>query len=460
MTLQYTRGTSARMGRLQRWALPGGAALLAFAALGLWLAYRMTDSAYRWNYSDAAVYFDAARRLPGGEALLYSEPYGRSGLPFTYPPFSALVFRTATGLGWDGFRLLLTALSLLALVAAVYGAVGAAQPVAAWSRQRRAGLVLAITAACLWLTPVFMTLQFGQVNLILLALVMWDCTRPPGAQLRGVGVGLAAGVNLTAVLFIVYLLLTRRYRAAATATITAATTVLAGLLVLPRASLHYWLGISDASREVTGHGLIAMTSPTNQSLNAMMLRTLGETPASHMLWTGAAALTAAVGLACALAVQRRGQNLLAVVLCGATTTLISPLSWAHQWVWVVPALVLLVAGMTTTGRSPRSRRLCGATAVLVWWMFAAWPAARNGPPPELIARGLIWLEPHPGPLGRLWEALHENAYVLLGILALLVTAAWAITQRHDADIPPQTDSPRDTGPAEITTAAGARPPAT
>ncbi len=89
-----------------------------------------------------------------------------------------------------------------------------ARPPASRKAARAAPVLLAATALGLWLEPVFQTFVFGQVNLALTCLVLWDLSRPDGARLKGFAIGIAAGIKLTPAIFAVYLLVTGRVKAA------------------------------------------------------------------------------------------------------------------------------------------------------------------------------------------------------------------------------------------------------
>src|SRR5439155_13505639 len=120
-----------------------------------------------------------------------------------------------------------------------------------------------IAAVAMWLEPVDMTLHFGQINLLLLALVLADLALP--RRWQGIGVGLAAAIKLTPLIFIGYLLLTRRLRAALVATGTFAATVALGFALLPGGSVAFWGGRFAQP----GDGPERLV---NQSLNGLILR--------------------------------------------------------------------------------------------------------------------------------------------------------------------------------------------
>jgi uncharacterized membrane protein YgcG len=95
---------------------------------------------------------------------------------------------------------------------------------------------------------VWQNLTFGQVNLVLMAAVVVDLTRPERRS-SGVLVGLAAGVKLTPLVFVVLLLLVGRRGAAGRATLTFLATVAVGFVLAPGAAASYWTpGLLDADR--------------------------------------------------------------------------------------------------------------------------------------------------------------------------------------------------------------------
>lgn len=154
--------------------------------------------------------------------------------------------------------------------------------------------------------------------------------------MQGVGVGLAAAIKLTPLIFVVYLVATRRARAAAVTVGSFVATVLAGFLLLPADSHAFWLGgVFLRSRRV-GNAI----DLADQSLAGAIARLVGGSDQGHAWWYAAAALTAIGGLAVAVWAHRRGHRLAGVVCCGITGLLISPISWTHHWIWAVPLLTV------------------------------------------------------------------------------------------------------------------------
>jgi hypothetical protein len=208
----------------------GGAALFSL------LVYFVVRHLLHVSMVDMIVY-----RAEGSAVANNQDLYGfrvtQWNLPATYPPFAALFFTPTAWMPVPLLRVLVTAFNV--------GLIGLfahfSFRLAGWPRRewRPAGVLLAAGFG-VWLEPVWTTLRYGQINLLLGCLVLWDLTRPDRHRGKGIGIGLAAGLKLTPALFAVYLLLTGRVRAAFTAAATGLGTVLLGWLVLPRASVDFW----------------------------------------------------------------------------------------------------------------------------------------------------------------------------------------------------------------------------
>jgi len=151
----------------------------------------------------------ASRAEPAGDALRAEARAGEA--PFTYTPFAALLFAGGSGASFATWQVGLAVLTIGLLPVVTYLSLGLAGRPAGLAR---AAAAFAIAAVGLWLEPVAMTLFFGQINLVLLALVVGDLALPDRIKGKGIGIGLAAGIKLTPLIFIPYLLFTRRVKAA------------------------------------------------------------------------------------------------------------------------------------------------------------------------------------------------------------------------------------------------------
>src|SRR5262249_60559062 len=104
------------------------------------------------------------------------------------------------------------------------------------------GWVCAVRARALLPGPAASTLRLGEVSLIGAGLAGADLLRRhDGHWAQGIATGLAAGIKLTPLIFVAYLLVTRRVRAAATAAAAFAVTIALGAVLLPSPSRVFWL---------------------------------------------------------------------------------------------------------------------------------------------------------------------------------------------------------------------------
>ncbi|GAB3936567.1 hypothetical protein GCM10027614_13280 [Micromonospora vulcania] len=206
--------------------------VLAMAALVTVLAVAIAVLPGHRGWFDVGVYHGAVGHwVRGGD--LYQWTTG-NGYGFTYPPFAAVSMLPMAALAWYPTivaNLLLTALAVAFLLHLLVDPLARRY---GWSRWYALALACCLLAG---LNPVRDTVSFGQVNLLLVALVyldLWLLER--GSPLAGVGAGLAAAVKLTPAIFIGYLLVTGRWRAAATAIGTAVGATVLAAAVAPDAT--------------------------------------------------------------------------------------------------------------------------------------------------------------------------------------------------------------------------------
>jgi alpha-1,2-mannosyltransferase len=349
--------------------------------------------------------------------MLYALELGAAKLPFTYTPFAALLFAAGSGVSFATWHLGLAVLTIGLLPVVAYLSLGLAGRPAGLAR---AAAAFAIAAVGLWLEPVAMTLFFGQINLVLLALVVGDLALPDRIKGKGIGIGLAAGIKLTPLIFIPYLLFTRRVRAAAVSALTFAVTVGLGFALLPHASAVYW----------GGKFIRPVSKPfhlDNQSLNGVILRLTHAGPGAHAYWLVATVVVGIAGLATSILASRRGHELLGLVACAATGLLASPIAWSHHYVYVIPALVLAAYGPRRLGY-----RILGAALVVGlfgWWPLPIGNQGGYDAKAQLLPRGWLLLAPNRGnsraAVEFTWRGLElivGNYYVLTLLVFIAATA--------------------------------------
>jgi alpha-1,2-mannosyltransferase len=364
-----------------------GLAVLAVAA-GVFLA---VIPGHR-GWFDVGVYYGTVQHWThGGDIYDYQRPGTAYG--FTYPPFAALCMLPMALVGWHTAIAIATTLSVLAAGALVYWTVDPIARRQGWNRWFAFGLAGIAFAV---LNPVRDTFSFGQINLLLMALVFADCRQlARGGRFAGIGIGLAAALKLTPAVFVVYLVITRRRRAAALAVGTAVGATLLGQLAAPRSSHFFWHQALWDTKRIGALGYIS-----NQSLQGMLAR-LAPTAPSRAVWAVAVLLVLAVWGYRARRADRCGDQTAGFALTGLASCLVSPITWVHHLVWTVPALLALAdGGLRTADRVRRRLLLTGAAVCYV-----------------VLTSGLVWL--WKGPPSGLGGFLGANAYLLL-TLALLV----------------------------------------
>lgn len=307
------------------------------------------------NGIDGKVYRGAAQAVLDGRPL-YDEPVFKIWR-FTYAPFGAVVLLPLGLLGpWEAMRLMegVNVLCVALLVFLSLRALGLRRDGRFWAT------AAALTIAVSVLEPVRTTIWNGQINLVLAVLVVGCLTLPLG-RWRGIGVGLAAGIKLTPLFFLCYLAVTRQWRAAVVVLATFAATVLIGLAVLREEAWEFWTGtINDTSR------IGPLDAIANQSFHGFFVRlgTIGVWQAPAWLWLPVGAAMAVLGLYTVWRAHRAGATLLAVTLTGMTGCAVSPFSWGHHWVWVVP---LVVIALVKSGDAARRDR----PGTWLWWLLPA-----------------------------------------------------------------------------------------
>jgi alpha-1,2-mannosyltransferase len=374
-----------------------------------WVLVRYVVKSPFHQYFDLGVYRSAIIWWLHGKPL-YSFPRPHAGFGFTYPPFAALLLSPLAAVSLRVAGTVHTIACAVVVAVTTWWLVTPVARRAGWSPWFAVGLVLPVVLGC---DPIRETMGWGQINPFLAALVLADVAALRcGHRWAGVGIGLATAVKLTPGLFVVYLVLTRRWRAAAVATGTFAATTGLAFAVAPQASREFWV---HALWETSRVGQPVRTG--NQSLLGLLARLALPAQPSGLLWVLLAAGVLVLTLRRAVRAFAHGDELVGVTLTGLASCLVSPIAWSHHFYWVVPAGVVLLdvaAGAQLSPAAPalvrrreravRRAALAGLGAiVLVFWSSVTW-----------IAHGLcggLCTTP-PGQLG-------QNAYVLVTI-ALLV----------------------------------------
>jgi alpha-1,2-mannosyltransferase len=394
-----------------RWARTALVAVNLAAVAAFLLSYSRHGVGFGPYRIDLGVYRIGGRTwLRGGDLYRQVLVVGGLRLPFTYPPIAAVVLVPLALLPMTAAGTVLTAGSV-ALAAVVLGVFlrRLAGPAAGslWA----AGWLL---PAALLLEPVRSTLAYGQIDIVLMAIVTLDCLTAQPHWPRGALTGLAAAVKLTPAAFVLFFLLRRDYRAAATAAGSFAAATAAGFALAGPDSARYWTAIVFQTGRIGGPATAA-----NQSIAAVLARA-GLDPhtlpgaAAWLMLSAIVVVAACRGMRHALSAS---QDCLALSLNAFAALLISPVSWSHHWVWCAPGLLTLA----DLGRRHR-HRLAGAAAAGGLVLFAAapqwWLGKLAGPEPSWAA----------------WQQAIGSSYVFFAALVLLLSACGRLT-------PPTTTAP-------------------
>jgi alpha-1,2-mannosyltransferase len=398
-----TPETVTRPRDLRRTALQVLAVGVAIAAA--WFAVQHLRYPPVKNSFDLSVYRGALGWWLDGRPL-YSYRFADSPYGFIYPPFAALLMTPLAAVTQECATILADVASGAVVVAGTWWLVAPVARRAGWTPWFVVGLAVPVVYL---LVPVRSTIGSGNVNLFIAALVFADVVAlRRGSRWAGVGIGLAAAVKLTPALFVLYLLLTRRWRPALTAMGTFLAAAALAFAVAPQTSWQYWTQAVWQTSEVA-----SPDSPNNQSLLGMLARLADPGHPSTVGWVLAAGGVLALAMWRAVRAFAQGDELVGITLTGLAGCLVSPLSWSQHLVWVVPAVVVLLdvtAAPRWHATTPRFLRATvrGARATR-WAIFAVFVAA------------LIWLyDPHAETLSGVVGVLVHNTFVLAPLLLVAV----------------------------------------
>lgn len=354
-----------------RWLLITVACWIAALAVIGWMAYWTIPS----GLADLLVY------RAGALAILHGRPLysvrSAQGLPFTYPPVAAVL---AVPLALVPPRV-----AEIAWVPMVYAPLAVAVRIGFRELLQRAGryrlAVLAVLTGCsAFLVPVEQVMSFGQIDLLLVALCLLDFRATKPWWPRGALIGLAAAVKLEPAVFVVYLLITGRRRAAAVAASSFAALTAIACLVAPGDSVTYWTGAIFNTRRLGGNAAAG-----NQSLRGMTLRAF---PAGHLapvLWLLAATVIAAAGFTAARSCWQGGDDTAGIAIIALLLALLSPVGWIHHLCWIAVAIGVIVG----SGRDWRRVTVAAAAFGLFVLRVPTWAQSQAAASQPDLVRGVL-----------------------------------------------------------------------
>ncbi|RFU43548.1 DUF2029 domain-containing protein [Actinomadura logoneensis] len=373
-------------------------------------------------------------------------------LPFTYPPFPALLAVPFTLMSWTAAQWTWTVLEYVALAVIVrYAFRDLLARTGRWAPLAYGVLF----GACAWLTPAHDQIRFGQVGFFLMALCLADTMARTAYWPRGALVGLAIAIKLVPGVFLVYFWITGRRQAAVNSLLTAAAASLLAFAWLPSDSADYWFGALLQGGGRTG----AVNGTTNQALNGWVARVIPEGPLQTPLWgvlvlavaylgfrLARRATAAADGLALpalppdpsrrwgtdrmlaadpASGEAARSLLLAGVAITGLLSVLLSPVGWIHHLVWVI-AVVGALAG---DGRDRRRTLLAGAVWLFYLFPVPWWGTHLTGPEHPLILK--------------IAGQLIRDLFGFGAVALMVVLGVWLVNRLGRGDGRPDPARPRD-----------------
>jgi alpha-1,2-mannosyltransferase len=366
--------------------------LLTLAAL-VWACWRLLGHAtYR---IDIDVYRMGGRAWLNGQPLyadgVMFETRAGLGLPFTYPPLAAIAFAPFAffPLSWASaaitavtFVLLIVSMAIVLTRLDVWPQTSiTTEP--AWLR--RGWLAAAVVApAVVYLEPIRANFDFGQINVVLMTLVIADCVPRRTPWPRGILLGIAIALKLTPAVFLLYFVLRRDVRTLVLAAASAAAATLIGFVFAWRDSLEYW---TDTVRNTDRIGTATLN--TNQNIAGALARLgLGESP-RFALWTlacfavlgltvwaarrvlrGPASATSDTG---ADSATSSGEPVLALVCVAMFGLMVSPVSWSHHWVWALPTVLVCAVVAYRHRHALMGAVTAAGVALMVWTPITLMP---------------------------------------------------------------------------------------
>ena len=343
--------------------------LVGLAALG-YAAWRLV------GHTPYRIDIDVYRM--GGQAWLEGRPlYDRGvefhtpiglNLPFTYPPLAAIVFSPFAWLGMPAASVTITLITLALLVVSIMIVLtrldvwptARVVPGPAWLRRWWLTLLI-VAAAAIWLEPIKSNFTFGQINVVLMTLVIADCVPRRTPWPRGLLLGLGMALKLTPAVFLLYFLLNRDKRAMLTSLASALAATLAGFVLAWHDSWQYW---GDTVRDTDRIGAASLN--TNQNVAGTLARLGLSDHARFLPWVAACLLVLALTVWAVRRVLRAREPTLAVICIALFGLVVSPVSWSHHWVWMLPTVVVTAVLGWRRRNAALALASAAGVAVMVW----------------------------------------------------------------------------------------------
>jgi len=332
-----------------------------------------------WRVLGSTVYrIDIDVYRMGGQAWLdghplyspdvkFHTPIGLN-LPFTYPPLAAVIFAPFAWLGMPAASVTITLITLVLLLVSTMivltrldvWTTSRAVPGPAWLRRWWLTALIVAWATLYW-EPIRANFAFGQINVVLMTLVIAECVPRRTPWPRGLLLGLGIALKLTPAVFLLYFLLNRDRRAVLTSLASVVAAIAAGFALAWQDSREYW---THTVRNTDRIGSASLN--TNQNIAGTLARLGLDDHQRFVPWVVACILVLALTVWAAGRALRAGEPVLAVICIAVFGLAVSPVSWSHHWVWMLEA-VMVTAVLAWRRRNVALAIVSAAgVAVMVW----------------------------------------------------------------------------------------------
>ena len=343
--------------------------LVAAGALG-YVAWRL------FGHTPYRIDIDVYQR--GGQTWLDGRPLYRGDvrfhtligedLPFTYPPLAAIAFCPFAWLHMPAASVAITLITLVLLIVSTaivltrldVWSTSRVVPGPAWLRRLWLSVIV-VAPATIWFEPINSNFGFGQINVVVMTLVIADCLPRRTPWPRGLLLGLGIALKLTPAVFLLYFLLRRDNRAALTALASFAAATLVGFVLAWSDSREYWTHTVHDTDRIGNPSL-----NTDQNIAGALARIALTEHERLLLWVAGCFFVLAATVWAMRRVLRAGEPTLAVICVALFGLVVSPVSWSHHWVWMLPA-VLVTATLGWRRRNIVLAVISAAGVALMRW---------------------------------------------------------------------------------------------
>lgn len=390
--------------------------------------------------TDVDVYRLGADTFLHGRSIYTQLPVSPVGgaLPYTYPPFSAIVFTPLAVIPPHIGYPLLTGATCLALIPIVLAYRKSSPELA--GMLAKPWMVLAGCCVLVVGHPVANTIFWGQINVLLMMMVAVDVLWPNARWPRGALIGIAAAIKLTPAGFALVFLLRKDFRAVVTSFLSFLLMTAIAFVLMPHDSWLYW-----TDRVFHASSMNIGPIHANESVISSYVK-LGLSGRTLVIVAGLSALAVFVMTWLGTSRALKDGNLpLALGVTAAGDLLLSPISWSHHWVLALPTAALILV----TGYRKHN----------FWLLFGGWAGAL-----------ILWLAPHYRvPLEyQIWtfpQKVAGSSYQIVAVVFLIVmTVRWfrgrgRSTHQLDFELPRQSKQPQPALAGIERAHGGVRPPA-